>query len=642
MTTELENWRVDLDVVSKFVDASVGVRAGGVQPSDVFSFILKVNEVFKGESGNAEDETSFNFEANLKQTILRACKAAEAMAIAHAKDSDGPASPKPDERAKMRRVIETLHYVDQAFGAASAAWKVAAAQGEPATIEDLVAGISRFSMADPGEANRVQKLILYLLNVAQTKGYRRRNGEMYRRVVAPGNLACYDTHAWERVCDMQEFVYESCRKEINYDMWSCLTWAKVNLSSAIDYLQSCRDVQLPDLKKDRHVFAFEDGIYLAAKDRFCAYGTPEHAAISTDLIAAKYFPMKLGPHLVPSDPVADDKEDQWYEISTPNMQTILDFQDMPKEVAKWMYVMMGRMLYDLNEKDRWSVIPYLKGAAMTGKSTILMHVCKGFYEPEDVGTLSNNIEKQFGISAFSDKFIFIGPEIKSDIKLEQAEFQSMVSGESVQVCTKFKTAQTKKWTTPGALAGNEVPNWVDASGSINRRVVLFEFPKQVVKSDMELSRKIDEEIPAILVKCTRAYLSAVRQFAKHNIWNHLPQQFHTAKDDFTESVNSIVSFLKSGHLEFGGDDVYMPMEQFSAAYESYVHNMSLTKIRLSKEKIEHPLMQVKCRLTKNSQEVRRYPRDSSSAMSGKFIVGCDLAKNRHQMLAPIEDDGLGA
>ena len=638
----MESWRKELDRVSKIVDGASGNRKGdAVKPTDAFLFITKVNEVFKKEKDADDlfdDESSYDFEANLKRTILCACKAAEGMAIAHAKD---PEDVKPEDRAKMRRTLETLCYVDQAFGAASAAWKVAAArEGQPATIDDLVTGISRFSMADPGEANRVQKLILYLLNVAQTKGYRRRNGEMYRRVNAPGELACYDTHAWERVCDMQEFIYESCRKEINYDMWSCLTWAKSNLVSAVDYLQSCRDVQLPDLKKDRHVFAFEDGVYLADKDRFCAYGTPEHAAIPTDIIAAKYFPMKMGPHHKERDPSADDANDEWYSgIATPNMQTILDFQDMPKEVSRWMYVMMGRMLYDLNERDRWSVIPYLKGAAMTGKSTILMHVCKGFYDPEDVGTLSNNIEKQFGISALSDKFIFIGPEIKSDIKLEQAEFQSMVSGECVQVCTKFKTAQTKQWTTPGALAGNEVPNWVDASGSINRRVVLFEFPKQVVKSDMELSRKIDAEIPAILIKCNRAYLSAVRQYARNNIWNHLPQQFHAAKDDFTESVNSIVSFLKSGHLEFGGDDVYMPMEQFSAAYESYVHNMSLTKIRLTKEKIEHPLLQVKCRLTKNSAEVKRYPRDSSSAMSGKFIIGCDIAKNRHQTIAA--DDGLG-
>ena len=79
------------------------------------------------------------------------------------------------------------------------------------------------------------------------------------------------------------------------------------------------------------------------------------------------------------------------------------------------------------------MIPYLKGAASSGKSTLLTRVCRSLYEPADVGVLSNNVERKFGLSALYDKLIFIGPEIKSDIALEQAEFQSMVSGETVQV-----------------------------------------------------------------------------------------------------------------------------------------------------------------------------------------------------------------
>jgi hypothetical protein len=640
----IESWRAELTLISNIVDAAVNKNngaAGAASPSvtDVFSFVSSVKDAIR--EADAEPSDQFDFEAELKHLILRACKTVEGMTIADSSDTlhaTTEAAPLPRDRALMRRTLETLHYVDQAFGAASAAWKVAAAHdGQPATIDDLVAGISKFSTADPGEANRVQKLILYLLNVAQTRGYRRRNGEMYRRISAPGDLACYDTHAWQRVCDMQEFVYESCRKEVNYEMWSCLTWAKVNMVSAIDYLQSCRDVQLPDLKKDRHVFSFEDGVYLADKDRFCAYGTPEHSAIPTDVVAAKYFPLKFGPTYVANG--GADSADSWYvDIKTPHVQTILDFQDMPEEVSRWMYVLLGRMLYQLNEKDRWSVIPYLKGAASSGKSTILEHVCAGFYEPEDVGTLSNNIEKKFGISAFADKFIFIGPEIKGDMKLDQAEFQSMVSGESVQVAVKNKTAHSQKWTAPGALAGNEVPNWSDNNGSLDRRMIILEFPKQVHKSDMTLGTKIDEEIPAILLKCNRAYLNAVRLYAKNNIWNHLPEQFHSSKDDLTESVNSIVSFLRCGQLDFG-DDLYMPLENFISAYEIYTNSMGLQRIRFSMDKFSHPLMQVNCRVTKDANTVMRYPRDGSSTFKGKFVIGCDMSRTRHQNVCI--DDGLG-
>jgi hypothetical protein len=36
--------------------------------------------------------------------------------------------------------------------------------------------------------------------------------------------------------------------------------------------------------------------------------------------------------------------------------------------------------------------------------------------------MSNNIERKFGLSALADKLLFIGPEIKADIALEQVTF----------------------------------------------------------------------------------------------------------------------------------------------------------------------------------------------------------------------------
>jgi adenylate kinase len=57
---------------------------------------------------------------------------------------------------------------------------------------------------------------------------------------------------------------------------------------------------------------------------------------------------------------------------------------------------------------------------LAGKSTIVLKVAKQFYEDIDCGTLSNNIESKFGLSQFHDKLLFVAPEIKSDLKIEQA------------------------------------------------------------------------------------------------------------------------------------------------------------------------------------------------------------------------------
>ena len=125
--------------------------------------------------------------------------------------------------------------------------------------------------------------------------------------------------------------------------------------------------------------------------------------------------------------------------------------------------------------DGWQVIPFLKGVAMSGKSTIITKVFKKFYDSEDVRTLSNNIERKFGLSSIYDGFMFIAPEVKGDMCLEQAEFQSLVSGEDVSLARKYEKAKSIEWKTPGILAGNEIPNWKDNSGSVLRRILAWNF-----------------------------------------------------------------------------------------------------------------------------------------------------------------------
>ena len=187
-----------------------------------------------------------------------------------------------------------------------------------------------------------------------------------------------------------------------------------------------------------------------------------------------------------------------------------------------------------------------------------------------------------------------------------------------------------------------MPAWVDNAGSINRRIVLFEFPKRVHDGDMELGRKIDLEMPGILRKCNKAYLEAVSKFAKDNLWKHLPAPFHASKEEFTESVNSIVHFLRSGQLHFA-PNAYMPFESFAAVYEQYVSSMGLQRIRLAGDKVTQPLCDAGCRVAKN--QTMRYPRVSSGhacgVQTGRFVIGCDLASSALGQNQGVEEDPLG-
>jgi phage/plasmid-associated DNA primase len=187
--------------------------------------------------------------------------------------------------------------------------------------------------------------------------------------------------------------------------------------------------------------------------------------------------------------------------------------------------MGGRLCFDVGELDGWQVIPFFKGIARSGKSTLITKVFKKFYENEEVGTLSNNIEKKFGLSAIKDAFMFIAPEVKGDLALEQAEFQSMVSGEDVSVAVKNKTAVSIEWNVPGVLGGNEVPNWKDNSGSVLRRILPWNFSKQVRDADPQLDEKLNRELPIILLKCVKAYLDYSNKYRDKDIWNVVPEYF---------------------------------------------------------------------------------------------------------------------
>ena len=43
---------------------------------------------------------------------------------------------------------------------------------------------------------------------------------------------------------------------------------------------------------------------------------------------------------------------------------------VPGDVQRWLYVLVGRLLFPVGQHDDWQVIPFLKGTAGTGKSSI--------------------------------------------------------------------------------------------------------------------------------------------------------------------------------------------------------------------------------------------------------------------------------
>jgi hypothetical protein len=465
----------------------------------------------------------------------------------------------------------------------------------------------------PKELSPWQQLLLYLLHEAYLSKYKRYRDHCFREIKTSDGKS---TRAWEPVMDISDFVFAKTQKECKYDMWRNLTSKGGCAKDTINYLTTCMDIQFPDIKKNRNVWSFRNGIFIgkywdAAQKcytaRFLDYESDEFDRLDPTIVSCKYF-----------DQYFDDRQGDWYNLPTPHMQSVMDYQKFPEDVCRWLYVFCGRLCFEVGDMDSWQIMPFLKGIAGTGKSTLITKVCKKFYESDDVKTLSNNIEKKFGLESIKDGFMFIAPEIKGDIQLEQAEFQSLVSGEDISVARKFKTAQSVTWKVPGIFGGNEMPGWKDNSGSILRRILVWNFGRQVVAADPTLDIKLDAELPMILQKCVKAYIDYAQKYKSVDIWNAVPAYFKAIRQQVAMVTNVLQNFLNSEKLRFG-PDLFCPQKLFISSFNQHCQENNLGRHKFNPDFYAGPFSSKDLDVRTESQTY-----NGRAYIAQPFIFGVDV------------------
>ena len=427
--------------------------------------------------------------------------------------------------------------------------------------------------------------------------------EMARRLCTAryarcGNL-CYKeriedgvrTHAWEPIAlggnkdksTIKDFInWEIQGGDFEPELWRCATRKASTVDDVAKKLETSKDWRFPDLEKDRHVWSFQNGLFHGKHEvdgkyttKFYPYASSDFARLPETMVASKFFDIEF----------TDHSNTPWTEIKTPYLDSILDYQELSADVKKWLYAFIGRMTFAVNELDKWQVIPFLKGVGGSGKSTIIISVVKKIYQIEDTKVLSNNIEQKFGLSAILDGLMYVAPEIKGNLCLEQTDFQSIVSGESVSAAVKHHhPRQVDQWETPGFLGGNEVPGWKDNGGSILRRIVCFFFKRVVSKEhkDTRLDDNLKAEMPFILQKCVRAYLELAQQHAGKDIWSILPKYFRDTQSKLAADVSSLVHFLESADI-VEGPDLCIPQKEFVILLNQHCMTNNLSKPKFNED-----------------------------------------------------------
>ena len=411
------------------------------------------------------------------------------------------------------------------------------------------------------KCNEFQQSLTAILDFIWQTGYCRYHKNICKQIKTEDG---YDTRAWGVISTIKQYLYKAVPKDRYLDLWLKMYRNNKVIPNLADTLANINDNQFTDIVKCRYLWSFKNGLFYGKEEiknnnkdqppqykcMFYPYESKDALKLDSTLTSAKYFDQEFVDYSSTKD---------WYDIPTPHMQSILNFQRFSKAHARWIYILAGRLCYDIDDLENWQVVPFIKGIANSGKSTLLNKVFEKFYDEDDVRVMANNTEGTFGLAPFLNRFLIIAPEIKKDFKLEQAQFQSMVCADKMSVAIKNQDAVSVKWNIPMILAGNEMPGWKDKGGSIMRRVVPLEFTRQVKDVDTRLDRRLESELPAILQKCVRAYTETVISAGTKSFWKIVPQELLKAQKRVAAATNVLCEFLESNVIVV--DDTNTPKEE---------------------------------------------------------------------------------
>lgn len=525
----------------------------------------------------------------------------------------------------MIRVI--FNKIDACKHVAQAAVKLHDAEAmQPADFGPANRGMWRFVPAGAeGDPNPGQRMRIFALNDLSQQGYRRYRDNIVRPVRVQTEAGVKNTCAWEQVFSVHDYVKSlSGRRLTNQAMWLDLTAGQgiAGMKALEEYLINCDDPEVPEIATDRTVFSFENGVYLAKQETFVPYAEAER------FFPPNQYPIACKHHRMPFDPqwikVADP-----IDIPTPAFDTIMESQHWSPDVRRWVFVLLGRLFYDVGEFDDWQVVPFLKGLAGTGKSAVLNFV-REIYEDSDVGIISNTIEKQFGLSAVCDKYLAIADDIRKNMQLDQTEFQNSISGNGVSCAVKFKNPKiVKPWFCTQLWSGNEPPGFHDNSGSVGRRFAVLLFAYLVLHPDGSLPDRLLDELAAFICKANRCYKNMIRRHGRRGIWEILPQEFKEQRSELTATSNALVGFLNSELVRKARpgqekDELYIPLEELCRHVNQYAQSHNMEKPAWGPDYYRGPIVQGGYRLADKPQR-KFYPRHQKSRrVNGIYVYGIDI------------------
>ena len=296
------------------------------------------------------------------------------------------------------------------------------------------------------------------------------------------------------------------------------------------YLENSVDVDFLFGKTDLNFVGYMDGVFNLTTQEF----TPKKQLdYCPDFLVRKMFHVNF----ISNHP-------------TPLWDAALSFQ-LPDDVVPFLCGMLGRLFFKVRQLDKFELVPILRGAAGSGKSTVIDTV-QAMFDETSICTITKDSSDKFGLEGCDDKEIMIMADCSDEFhnKLGQQTFQGMISGESVVVNKKgIKQKHIHNWSVPLLMAMNRPLRYTDDGGSVTRRLLEFQWTKIIPEDqkDTELKTKISEtESPYIFPKLIRAYHELVQLVNGRDAFMFMPESIKLEKEENKVNQNSLIYFLSLG------------------------------------------------------------------------------------------------
>lgn len=317
---------------------------------------------------------------------------------------------------------------------------------------------------------------------------------------------------------------------------------------------------------------FKNGIFNHRTLTFVPFDEDYEADAYKHVSARKYYDIDFDPTWI--EPGAD--------VTVPDFERIFADQGWSADKTFLAKALLGRLGFVVHAKDGFDVTPIFYGRGGTGKTTLVDSVVRAFYAQAQVGYGSNTMNDRFGIHPLVDREVVVFNDVDSNIfrngRLDLGTLKNMISGEEITYDRKNQSTITgHTWTSPLVFVTNSVITFDDNQDQFTRRIVYFEFDKQV-SGDTRIADTLREPVnqAKIMIGTTRAYLellegvNGAKDMTMDKILSDKYPDLHQAKHDIQAADNPIFEFVEvmlAPHPH--GEQGYMLYKQYKALYDGW-------------------------------------------------------------------------